>query len=113
MNRAMSGRPQGPYTVKKRSAVTGKPIKLIGTGERMDALEDFDPARIAGRILGMGDIVALVEKARETFEAEQSERMARRFQKGLFNMNDMRGQLEQETGRQRALVALNQIEIRD
>nr|MBP9950984.1 signal recognition particle protein [Cypionkella sp.] len=58
-------------------------------------LETFEAERVAGRILGMGDIVALVEKARETFEAEQAERMAKRFAKGLFNMNDMRSQLEQ------------------
>jgi signal recognition particle subunit SRP54 len=61
----------------------------------MDALEEFHPERIAGRILGMGDIVALVEKAQETIEAEQAERMMRRFQKGQFNMNDLKMQLEQ------------------
>jgi signal recognition particle subunit SRP54 len=76
-------------------AVTGKPIKFVGLGEKMDALETFEPERIAGRILGMGDIVALVEKAQETIEAQQAERMMKRFQKGLFNMNDMRSQLEQ------------------
>ena len=53
-------------------AVTGKPIKLIGTGEKMDALENFDPARIAGRILGMGDIVSLVEKAAANIDAEKA-----------------------------------------
>ena len=58
-------------------AVTGQPIKLIGTGEKLDALEDFDPARIAGRILGMGDIVALVEKARTTIDAEKAARVGR------------------------------------
>ena len=63
--------------------------------KRLDALETFEPERVAGRILGMGDIVALVEKAQETFEAEQAERMMKRFQKGLFNMNDLKGQLEQ------------------
>ena len=63
-------------------AVTGKPIKLIGTGERMDALEDFDPARIAGRILGMGDIVSLVEKAAATIDREQAMRAAERMRKG-------------------------------
>jgi signal recognition particle subunit SRP54 len=67
----------------------------VGLGEKLDALETFDPQRIAGRILGMGDIVRLVERAQETFEAEQAERMMRRFQKGLFNMNDLRMQLEQ------------------
>ena len=76
-------------------AVTGKPIRFVGLGEKMDALETFEPDRIAGRILGMGDIVALVEKAQETMEIEAQERMMKRFQKGLFNMNDLRGQLEQ------------------
>ncbi|MDH3264538.1 MAG: signal recognition particle protein, partial [Paracoccaceae bacterium] len=72
-----------------------KPIRFVGLGEKMDALETFEPERIAGRILGMGDIVALVEKAQATIEAEQAERMARRFAKGQFNMNDLRMQLEQ------------------
>ena len=76
-------------------AVTGKPIKLIGVGEKMDALEDFDPERIAGRILGMGDIVALVEKAREQIDAEQAARAAERMRKGQFDLNDLKGQLEQ------------------
>ena len=76
-------------------AVTGKPIKFVGLGEKMDALETFEPERIAGRILGMGDIVSLVEKAQETIEAEQAERMMKRFQKGQFNMNDLKSQLEQ------------------
>ena len=76
-------------------AVTGKPIRFVGLGEKMDALETFEPERIAGRILGMGDIVALVEKAQETIEAEQAERMMKRFQKGQFNMNDLKIQLEQ------------------
>jgi signal recognition particle subunit SRP54 len=61
----------------------------------MDAIEPFEAERVAGRILGMGDIVALVEKAQETFEAEQAERMAKRFAKGLFNMNDLKMQLDQ------------------
>ena len=61
----------------------------------MDALETFEPDRIAGRILGMGDIVSLVEKAQETLEAEQAEKMMRRMTKGQFNMNDLRMQLEQ------------------
>ncbi len=76
-------------------AVTGKPIKFVGLGEKMDALEEFHPERIAGRILGMGDIVSLVEKAQETIEAEQAERMMKRFVKGQFNMNDLKSQLEQ------------------
>jgi signal recognition particle subunit SRP54 len=76
-------------------AVTGKPIKYVGLGEKLDALEEFHPERIAGRILGMGDIVSLVEKAQETIEAEQAERMMKRFQKGQFNMNDLKMQLQQ------------------
>ena len=74
-------------------AVTGKPIKLIGTGERMDALEDFDPSRIAGRILGMGDIVALVEKAATSIDREQAMRAAERMRKGQFDLTDLREQL--------------------
>ncbi len=76
-------------------AVTGKPIKLMGTGEKMDALEDFHPKRIADRILGMGDIVSLVEKASETIDAEQAQAMARKMQKGLFDLDDLSQQLGQ------------------
>lgn len=90
----MDGDGRGGAALSMR-AVTGKPIRFVGMGEKMDALETFEADRVAGRILGMGDIVALVERARETFEAEQSERMMKRFQKGLFNMNDLRAQLEQ------------------
>ncbi|MGR3502644.1 signal recognition particle protein [Pseudaestuariivita sp.] len=90
----MDGDGRGGAALSMR-AVTGKPIKFVGAGEKMDALETFEPERIAGRILGMGDIVALVEKAQETIEAEQAEKMMRRFQKGQFNMNDLRSQLEQ------------------
>ena len=90
----MDGDGRGGAALSMR-ATTGKPIRFVGVGEKLDALETFEADRIAGRILGMGDIVALVEKAQETFEAEQAERMMKRFQKGLFNMNDLRGQLEQ------------------
>jgi signal recognition particle subunit SRP54 len=76
-------------------AVTGKPIKLIGTGERLDALEDFHPDRIADRILGMGDIVSLVERAAATIDAEKAMRAAERMRKGAFDLNDLREQLEQ------------------
>jgi signal recognition particle subunit SRP54 len=76
-------------------AVTNKPIKLIGTGEKLDALEEFDPARIAGRILGMGDIVALVEKAAANIDAEKAMRTAERMRKGAFDLADMREQLTQ------------------
>src|SRR5215203_213825 len=74
-------------------AVTGKPIKLMGTGERMDAIEDFHPARVADRILGMGDIVSLVEKAAATIDAEKAARVAERMRKGQFDLNDLREQL--------------------
>jgi len=90
----MDGDGRGGAALSMR-AVTGKPIRFVGLGEKMDALESFEAERVAGRILGMGDIVALVEKARETFEAEQAERMAKRFAKGLFNMNDLKMQLDQ------------------
>ncbi len=90
----MDGDGRGGAALSMR-AVTGKPIKFVGLGEKLDALETFEPDRIAGRILGMGDIVALVEKAQQTIEAEQAERMMKRFQKGQFNMNDLKMQLEQ------------------
>ncbi|WP_339820308.1 signal recognition particle protein [uncultured Paracoccus sp.] len=90
----MDGDGRGGAALSMR-AVTGKPIRFVGLGEKMDALETFDASRVAGRILGMGDIVALVEKAQQVLEVEQAERMMKRFQKGLFNMNDLRGQLEQ------------------
>src|ERR1700746_2896145 len=76
-------------------AITGKPIVLIGTGEKIDALEPFHPERIAGRILGMGDVVSLVEKAAETADQEDAERLARKFQKGNFDLDDLAGQLRQ------------------
>ena len=90
----MDGDGRGGAALSMR-AVTGKPIKFVGLGEKMDALETFEPDRVAGRILGMGDIVALVEKAQQTLEAEQAERMMKRFSKGQFNMNDLKMQLEQ------------------
>jgi signal recognition particle subunit SRP54 len=90
----MDGDGRGGAALSMR-AVTGKPIRFVGTGEKLDALEDFQPERVAGRILGMGDIVALVEKAQETIEADQAARMMKRFQKGQFNMNDLKSQLEQ------------------
>ena len=76
-------------------AVTGKPIKLIGVGERLDALEDFHPSRIADRILGMGDIITLVEKAAATIDAEKAARAAERMRKGAFDLSDLREQLMQ------------------
>ena len=89
----MEGDGRGGAALSMRS-ITGKPIRFIGTGEKIDALGDFDPQRIAGRILGMGDIVSLVEKATETFEQEKSERAAKRLMRGRMNFNDLKSQLE-------------------
>ena len=90
----MDGDGRGGAALSMR-AVTGKPIKFVGLGEKLDALEEFHADRVAGRILGMGDIVSLVEKAQETIEQQDAERMMKRFQKGRFDMNDLKGQLEQ------------------
>src|SRR5437588_338056 len=76
-------------------AITGKPIVLIGTGEKIDALEPFHPERIAGRILGMGDVVTLVERAAETADHDEAERLAAKFQKGNFDLDDLAAQLRQ------------------
>jgi signal recognition particle subunit SRP54 len=90
----VDGDGRGGAALSMRS-VTGKPIKLIGTGEKLDALEDFDPSRIAGRILGMGDIVSLVEKAAATIDAEKAARVAEKMRKGAFDLGDLREQLMQ------------------
>ena len=90
----MDGDGRGGAALSMR-AVTGKPIKLAGTGEKMDALEDFHPERVAGRILGMGDVVSLVEKAAETIEKEDAEKMAKKMAKGEFDLDDLRTQLQQ------------------
>ncbi len=74
--------------------VTGKPIKFIGVGEKIDALEEFHPDRIAGRILGMGDVVSLVEKAQETFDAEESAKATQKMLKGTFGFDDFLAQLD-------------------
>ena len=76
-------------------AVTGKPIKLLGVGEKMDALEDFHPRRLADRILGMGDIVSLVEKAAEQLDLEKAAKMAEKMRKGVFDLDDLAEQLAQ------------------
>ncbi|HEY9521051.1 MAG TPA: signal recognition particle protein [Methyloceanibacter sp.] len=76
-------------------AVTGKPIKLIGVGEKLDALEEFYPDRIAGRILGMGDVVGLVEKAIETVEIDKAQKIAAKVKKGAFDLDDLAEQLQQ------------------
>jgi len=90
----MDGDGRGGAALSMR-AVTGKPIKLIATGEKMDALEEFHPNRIADRILGMGDIVSLVEKAADVLDAEQSEKLAKRMQAGKFDLDDLAEQLRQ------------------
>ena len=76
-------------------AVTGKPIKFMGTGEKIDAIEAFHAARVAGRILGMGDVVSLVEKAAETIDQEEAEKLAKKLEKGSFDLDDLAGQLKQ------------------
>jgi signal recognition particle subunit SRP54 len=76
-------------------AVTGKPIKLLGTGEKVDALEDFSPQRLAGRILGMGDVVALVERAAAEIDHEKAAKAAEKMRKGQFDLEDLRSQLDQ------------------
>ena len=76
-------------------AVTGAPIKFLGMGEKLDALEPFHPERVAGRILDMGDVVSLVEKATETLDKEKAEAMAKKLKKGAFDMNDLFDQLNQ------------------
>jgi signal recognition particle subunit SRP54 len=76
-------------------AITGKPIVFIGTGERIAALEPFHPERIAGRILGMGDVVSLVEKAAETVDRDEAEKLAAKMAKGSFDLDDLAGQLRQ------------------
>jgi signal recognition particle subunit SRP54 len=77
------------------SAVTGVPVKFLGTGEKTDALEVFHPDRLAGRILGMGDILTLVERAQETFDADQAAKMEEKLRKSSFTLEDMLDQLQQ------------------
>ncbi len=90
----MDGDARGGAALSMR-AVTGKPIKFAGTGEKLDAIERFHPARVADRILGMGDVVSLVEKAAESIKAEEAEELANRMMKGKFDLNDLRKQLQQ------------------
>lgn len=90
----MDGDARGGAALSMR-AVTGKPIKFAGTGEKMDAIEPFHPSRVAQRILGMGDVVSLVERAAETIQQDEAERMAARVAKGQFDLDDLRSQLSQ------------------
>lgn len=88
----MDGDARGGAALSMRH-VTGQPIKFAGTGEKLDAIEPFNPGRVAGRILGMGDVVSIVERAAEAIEQEDAERMAARIAKGQFDMNDLAEQL--------------------
>ncbi|HEX8527750.1 signal recognition particle protein [Allosphingosinicella sp.] len=90
----MDGDARGGAALSMR-AVTGKPIKFAGVGEGIDKLETFHPDRVAGRILGMGDVVSLVERAQETIQVEEAEALAKKMAKGQFDLNDLRGQLLQ------------------
>jgi signal recognition particle subunit SRP54 len=90
----MDGDARGGAALSMR-AVTGAPIKLTGSGEKLDALEDFHPERVAGRILGMGDIVGLVERAAETIDKAEAEKLAAKMAKGTFDLEDYAGQLKQ------------------
>jgi signal recognition particle subunit SRP54 len=90
----MDGDARGGAALSMR-AVTGKPIKFAGTGEKLDAIEPFSPERVAGRILGMGDVVSLVEKAAATIDKEEADQLAARMMKGQFDLNDLRSQLRQ------------------
>ncbi len=92
----MDGDARGGAALSMR-AVTGKPIKFVGVGEKIDALEEFHPERVAGRILGMGDVVSLVEKAAQVVDKEESEALAEKMLKGQFDLNDLRSQLNQMT----------------
>ncbi len=92
----MDGDARGGAALSMRQ-VTGAPIKLTGSGEKLDALEDFHPERVAGRILGMGDIVGLVEKAGETIDQADAERLAKKMARGTFDLEDYAQQLKQIT----------------
>ncbi|WP_321323937.1 signal recognition particle protein [uncultured Parasphingorhabdus sp.] len=92
----MDGDARGGAALSMR-AVTGKPIKFVGVGEKIDSLEEFHPERVAGRILGMGDVVSLVEKAAQVVDKEESEALAEKMLKGQFDLNDLRSQLNQMT----------------
>jgi signal recognition particle subunit SRP54 len=92
----MDGDARGGAALSMRS-ITGQPIKLVGSGEKLDALEAFHPERVASRILDMGDVVSLVEKAAEIFDKDEGEKLARKLAKGSFSLEDLKGQLQQVT----------------
>ena len=90
----MDGDARGGAALSMRQ-VTGAPIKFSGSGEKIDALEDFHPERVAGRILGLGDIVGLVERAGETIDQDEAEKLAKRMMRGVFTLEDYASQLKQ------------------
>ena len=90
----MDGDARGGAALSMRQ-ITGAPIKLVGVGEKLDALEEFHPERVAGRILGMGDIVGLVEKAGETLDEAEAEKLAKKMMRGTFDLDDYAQQLRQ------------------
>ena len=90
----LDGDTRGGAALSIRTVVT-KPIKFVGTGEKMEAIDVFHPARMADRILGMGDIVSLVERAQEQFDEEEARRLQKKIQKNKFDFNDFLGQIEQ------------------
>ncbi len=92
----MDGDARGGAALSMR-AITGAPIKLTGSGEKLEALEDFHPERVAGRILGQGDVLGLVERASETIDQEEAEKLARKMAKGRFDLDDFAAQLKQIT----------------
>ena len=90
----LDGDTRGGAALSIRTVVT-KPIKFVGTGEKMEALDVFHPSRMADRILGMGDIVSLVERAQEQFDEEEAKKLQKKIQKNKFDFNDVLGQIEQ------------------
>ena len=92
----MDGDARGGAALSMR-AITGKPIKFAGVGEKLDAIEAFNPERVAGRILGMGDVVGLVERAAEIVDKDEADQLAAKMAKGQFDMNDLRTQFRQMT----------------
>ena len=90
----MDGDARGGAALSMR-AITGAPIKLVGTGEKLDALDDFHPERVAGRILGMGDVLGLVERATDVIDEAAAEKLARKMAKGTFDLEDFATQLRQ------------------
>ncbi len=92
----MDGDARGGAALSMRQ-ITGAPIKLVGVGEKLEALEEFHPERVAGRILGQGDVIGLVEKAAETIDEEEAEKLARKMARGKFDLEDYAKQLRQIT----------------